>query len=299
MNFVCKFCKKKVVECYSCDICKSTFHRSCGLQAKVINKENKVVCCVVSELRSAEEEDNSSTMTKVTLEEIQVILKRELMALESRVIKRYEDRMRELQESINFMSDKFEEQKKSYEDALERNKELTEINKNLLSRVEILEFKINESEQKEKSKNIVVSGIPVQETKSTKEVVEQLLAGLSLNVGESEVVDCYRMKSRGINDPILIKCATDEMKEKIMTKRKHIGSIKTKDCKFEGPNNTIYLNHELTKLNQTLFAKMRALRKQGKFKYAYFTHGKLYLKKQDGDRPIRVYSESSLNSIDQ
>lgn len=45
----CKHCKKKVVSALDCVICNSSFHPSCAYQARVVDKSEKVVCCLPSQ----------------------------------------------------------------------------------------------------------------------------------------------------------------------------------------------------------------------------------------------------------
>ena len=63
--------------------------------------------------------------------------------------------MAALRTSIQFMSDSFEDQKKSYE-------ALTNENNNLKKIVLLLESRLEIMEQREKANNIVIAGVPKQ-----------------------------------------------------------------------------------------------------------------------------------------
>lgn len=293
MNIQCKYCKKKVVDYYKCEKCVSTFHRSCGIQAKVINKREKVICCATpGETDTSPEEINMGTV-KINSDDLKRIIKDQL----EEYLSQYKKEITDLKASMQFMSDKFEEQSRAYIELVKTNKALITQNNSNLERLESLDCRVSELEQKEKQNNIVVSGIPRQPNKTVKEIAGQLFQGMGLQVQEEEIEDCYLINTESERKPLVVKFRNHETKKRVFRKRKEIRSIKTNDCGFEGPSTTIYVNDELTKYNMMLFSKMREFKRTANFKYAYATNGRLYLKRADDSRPIRIGSTKDLEKL--
>lgn len=294
MNFQCKFCKKRVVDFYKCEGCESTFHKSCGIQAKVINSQGKVVCCDQLYPVNVEELPHQNmSVIKINGEDIQKIFKQEF----DKFLDQYNKQIEDLKTSIQYMSNKFEDQKALCEEMTDLNKKLLKQNENLHSRVNDLECRLNDIEQKEKAKNIVVSGIPEQENKTVKEVVNKLITGMGLQLHESDILDCYRIKTEKNMKPIVVKFKDDVTKQKVIKQRRQIKSISTRACRFDGADHTIYINDELTKANQILFTKVREYKRTNHYKHAYYVNGKIYLKKTEDSRPIRIISEKNLEDL--
>ncbi|CAG9815871.1 unnamed protein product [Phaedon cochleariae] len=151
-----------------------------------------------------------------------------------------------------------------------------------------MEERLNHIEQKDKMKNIVVSGIPKQE-EEVSETMKKLFKAMKVQINDGDVLETFRLNSNE-DAPILLKLKNMEEKNTLMSKIRDLKGIKLNECGLSGGNKSIYFNEDLTRQNQLLFKKARELKKEKKYNKAYVSNGKIYLKKNENDRPIRITS---------
>lgn len=289
----CKSCKKKVNAPVGCEICNSYYHPSCALQAKVMNKENKMICCKPrdgSEVREDKVYETSKLVDEVKLIHIvKQLLSEALKPFEEKILRDIED----LKKSVQFMSDSFEDQKKVSENLFEEVKLYRDENRILKKRLEILEQKANNQEQIERQRNIIVSGVPIQENEDTKEVVCKVFGTMTLNIPMNKITDCFRVKQKR-EGPIVVKFLEESLKLQVFKKVKELKGIKVGECGLNGKNGNIFFNEDLTIANQRLFKSTRDFRKENNFAAAFCRNGKIYLRKTFKDQSIRIRSEQDL-----
>lgn len=293
MEKTCKHCKKKVSSPVDCEICTSSYHPSCAAQAKVVNRENVVICCRTRDRSEVREQKNQETLKFLDMEKTKQILKKLLNEALNPIQEKLQRDMEDLKTSVQFMSDSFEEQKAMSKDVLAEVKLLRDENQTLKRRLEVLEQKMNIQEQKERQNNIIVTGIPAQENEDTKEVMNKVLNTMKLNVQEIRITDCFRLKQNK-EGPILVKLPEQTIKMRIIKKIKELRGIKVSECGLTGINRNIFLNEDLTVANQKLFKSARDFKKENKLAAAYCRNGEIYLRKTAQEQSIRIRSVQDL-----
>lgn len=284
----CKFCKKEVKDSFDCEVCLSSYHKSCGIQGRAINKEGKVICCE-SEVKLPD------TLDKRTMDEKQMkTLLEKTFAHHFVPFKNTVEReLSELKKSMQFLSDSFEDQKTQFKKTLEEVKQLKDENNRLNEKVVIMEEKLNQIEQREKEKNMVVSGIPKQ-NEELAETMKKVFEALKVPIKDGDVQEIYRLNNTKEDAPILLKLKTTLIKSELMAKIRESKGLKLNECSLSGGRGSIYFNEDLTRQNQLLFKKVREIRKEKKYYRAYVSNGKVYLRKGESDRPVRIRSELDL-----
>lgn len=143
--------------------------------------------------------------------------------------------------------------------------------------------------------NLVVCGVSV-DGKSKDELRRMVLdIGKKLNVNiEEKDVDCVPI-GREENKRLKVILSRKELKDEIMKAKKNV-SLNTKDL-GQQDSKTVYINHDLTWENQLLFSKVRAAKARLKYKYAWFSRGKIWIRKTDTAKPIHIESEKTLQNL--
>lgn len=72
-------------------------------------------------------------------------------------------------------------------------KVLKQENMELKGRLQSVESKFNNYEQKEKQNNIVISGVPRQEKEDTMKIVSAVISTLKLNIKKEDISETYRL----------------------------------------------------------------------------------------------------------
>lgn len=191
------------------------------------------------------------------------------------------------------MSDGFDQQKESIDKIIKELKRLKDENISLKQRVQSIEDRLSLKEQQEKAKNILVVGIPKQE-QGPKNIIKKVISTMKIQVDENEIEEARRVNQTE-DAPILVKFKNQEKKQIIMKTIRQLKGIKVKECGLAGIDRNIYLNDDLTQHNQLLFKTARSLKKSKKIKAAYTFNGRIYIKKDENDAPIRIRKEEDLN----
>lgn len=292
----CKHCKKKVVSALDCVICNSSFHPSCAYQARVVDKSEKVVCCLPSQESEVESDKplEDQQDIKEMDEKIRTTIQDTLGQFLKPFRKTMEKEMAEVKTSVQYMSNLFEEQKGSFEEILKEFRALKKENTALKERVKSLETRIMDLEQNEKARNIVVVGVPKQNNMGPERIVKQIGKGLNVPLADADIEETYTL-SKQESGPILVKLRSLGKKQEIIRKVKQRKGLTLNECGLEGGGGKIFLNDDLTSQKRLLFKKARDAKKSGKFRIVYCLNGKIFAKKDGEDRPIQVFSEDDLN----
>lgn len=178
----------------------------------------------------------------------------------------------EIKNSVQYMSDKFEEQRNKMDEMLAEIKKLRDEKALLQQRVNLLERKMNTIEQKEKENNLVVVGIPKQNNEP-RISIEKVFQTMKVELTEEDIVDVYPI-NKNENALIIVKCKTYTIKEKIIKRIRELKGIKISECGLDGGRKNIYFNDDLTQKNQILFKKVREFKKVKQYKSVFASNGK-------------------------
>ena len=123
-----------------------------------------------------------------------------------------------------------------------------------------LEKKINNQEQKEKQNNMIMVGVPKQNEKDPKKTVKKIIRAMKIEVADEDVKEVFRIGKKE-DAPILIKLNKQEMKTEMLKTIKKLKGIKTNECGLKGRNNNLFFNEDLTNYNQNFLGQQGNLKK--------------------------------------
>lgn len=114
----------------------------------------------------------------------------------------------------------------------------------------------------------------------------------------SSVAKAFRKKGNLNGKPgqIIIKFNTSVVHDQLIEKVKRKG-LKLADIGYKGNNEKIYVNHEMTQLEKSVFFEARRIQKNKNWKYVWEKKGLIYVKKEEGSQAIRINSIEQLNTI--
>jgi len=208
----------------------------------------------------------------------------------------------DLKDSVNFLSEKFDDFKsqlsdiiKSINDVRLENKQLKEQNQKLINEMSVVNKKINFVEQKIFENHIEIVGVPEQENEDCCKIVEEM----SLALGEAvSVTSAYRYRSKVPNKIGKIVAVLSSYKNKKslmeMSRKK---KLKAKNVNANWNDEGIYINNYLTQANNNLFYKTRLFAKAHNYKYVWFRDSKLFLRKDENNKVILIEDENSLKIL--
>lgn len=295
----CNYCKKKAVEYTECDNCKAGYHHSCSSRVSIQNKNGKFVCCDIDKTevsatkitrKISEKQDFCLEMDEKRLREI---IKESFRSYLSPVEQRIEKKISELGDSIQFMSDSFEDQKRVFEGVLVENQTLKKENEELRRRVQLVEARMESFEITEKSKNLIVAGVPKQTNLDTVGTIKKIFTSMQLQTTNNEILESFRVGKHG-EGPILVKMNNEQAKKDVIRRIKDIKGISTRQCGLDGDDRKIYFNEDMSVAKRMLFKRTRELRKLKNYKAAFYMNGTIFLKINETDQALKIKCESDL-----
>lgn len=206
----------------------------------------------------------------------------------------------EIRKCLDFMS-------KQYDDIIQKVSSLEQENKDYKKQVQLLENKLDMYEKNARNSCIELRNIPKQENETKNTLIQ-----IAMNVGKAlsitpdlqvyDINDVYRMKS----GKIVVDFTSTLRKEIYIKKYKEFNKLK-KDSKLPLLNSTdltlsgapmpIYMSEYLSKKAGKLFFQARELVRKKILVAAWTSHGRIYVKKVEGQTSIRVYDDKDLSKF--
>lgn len=304
----CSICSKKLGKQgykLQCNICEDWFHKACVHvgedEFKQVRAKKKTwACdqCAENEDSEASEESESGDTDDDNYGKSNTIGKVSPLAkgTKSKVT------MEHLLEKINIVIQQNDRMIKRITATEKENKrlkkemkELREEQERVRKDMQVIKMGKNTHDQQLLNRNVVISGLPIEkyDLEQLKKTVQKVGAKLSVAM-DDEDVRCTKI-GKDSGQRLRVEFVTEELKDRLM-EAKRGKNLNTKDLGLEGDKH-VYINHDLTAANQLLYKKAREVKKNLKYRYAWVSHGKVYLRKSDDSKIIRVKSEEFLNDL--
>jgi cell division protein FtsB len=170
-------------------------------------------------------------------------------------------------------------------------------NEELKEEIQTLNSKLNDQEQYSKNYNLEFQGVPEHPGENVYHIVTDIARYLGCNITPDNIELCHRMrkseKAAGKPANIIAKFYSRQIKESIISGRKNNRFVKAGDIGILNSENKIFVNEHLTRINRNLYWLARNTRQIG-YKYAWTKSGKIFLRKDDSSRIIRVLSAADI-----
>jgi len=279
---ICNSCNEDIIDddALNCSNCKEFYHFNCTAMTEVnfrkMSKANRLKwSCLKCKFDKTDKIINTTTA---------------------------DYNLRDLTDSVNFMSNKFDNFGEQIKDVLsalkeirEENKVLKEQNINLKSEISSLGNRINLLEQKAVENVIEIIGVPEMNDEVCVKTVEKIVTKLGVN---TSIINAYRSQSKFTDKPrkIIAVLSSKHLKNDIIAnsrKMKLNGNMVFEEWKKD----SIYVNNFLTHYNRNLFFKTKSFAREAGFKFVWFKDSKLFIKKDVNCKPIIIENESSLSLL--
>ncbi|CAG4976359.1 unnamed protein product [Parnassius apollo] len=205
-----------------------------------------------------------------------------------------------IQQSIEFLSAK-------YDNVLKKMESLHKENEGCKSRITLLENKIELMERSALASTIEIRNVPKMRFENKQALCELLKhVGLALNqpIEDNDICDIYRIKSKFKEDtPIIARLNTTSIKESIIRSVKSFNKqnrdmkLSSKHLQIDGPPRPIFVCEALTAKARRLFHLAKEFAKTNNYNRCWISYGKIFLRKIDGLPSIKIDSEEDLNRL--
>lgn len=210
---------------------------------------------------------------------------------------------KELKNSIEFFSTQFDAMAKRSAKIEKENAALKKENLHLdaeckkLNEVVIsLEIRTTSLEQYSRNRNIEIKGVPAIDDENLPNMLRMLGDAVGEPISETDVDVSHRVPRRDQGCPNVVvqfhsRAKRDAVIEKARKKR-----VCASDFGFSEPS-PVFVNEHLCPTLKKLLGQVVARKKQQNWKYAWTKDGKIFARKTDTSRTLRVTCEQDLDKI--
>lgn len=262
-------------------------------QVRDIQKDDKTwrchACQVVrrSFIPVAEDANDSSSGGDVSLADIMNQLRRMEIS--------HKNEINDIKQSLQFMSDSFEELKREYKVLHVSTGRLDSELKKSQTRMVGLENRVSHLEQELRSRNVVIMNVPREKDEVVKDIVSKIAGKLDVPLHPGDY-DCSRA-SRKQDSPIIVRLSSIDLKNRLLSKRRQVRDFKVTSCGLSGADNVIYINEDLVPSAQLLFSVAREFKRSHGYKYLWISNGKIFIRKNDDTRALHIRSSDDLDKL--
>lgn len=206
----------------------------------------------------------------------------------------------EFRKSVAFMS-------KQYDDMLSKINGLEKENSEYKKQVKILEGRLEILERNSRNSIIEVRNVPKQPNENKQTMINIVKSVGTILCPETPIIDLevkeiYRSKS----DSLVVDFINTNRKEFVLAAYKQYNKsrrankepqLNTEHLNLPGAMKPIFISEVLTSKAGRLYFFARQLVKNKKIAYTWTSFGKVYVKKEEGQAPIRIEDEAELHKI--
>lgn len=313
VNMECARCKNSIEHDHiMCDGCKNKYHYDCCGQRETAwrNKSKEVKAnwrCPQVCKGSTNTPDKEIAAVNFDSHTLRQILEK-LSKLDT-----VADDIKDVKESIGFMSDKYDELLSEVQDIKKINEEnkrditrLRNENEHLYHLIKIANESVIELEQKLRSNQIEVHGIAYNEKENIKEIITTLARELRIPINQNDIVTVTRMIPNKKNTaaghtgqkkppPILVRFRDDTYTSAWLEKRKT--GLNSSNIVGGSSLEQIYINENLCPRLKEIFWNARVQGKKLNYKFIWMKGGMIFMKRDEGSKPVRIKSVDDIPAV--
>ena len=335
MAIFCKACNGELgkEEILTCSTCKKEYHFACAGKShenfKKMASETKLSwkCCKTKKISSSSSSADDQAMALDLLrkdlctqfQKSHNDVMQKLDALVNKVNQVNNDH-EEIMKSIQFLNENYNEMRtriKECESLTPKIGILEKQNADLRHKVEFLEYKMDEKEQKINETKVEIRGIPVLQQHNHRMIVTQIATKIGMEIQEDDLISTSLQETRGpgggngsdigpqrINQTLIASFKSSRVRNDFLdaskkynkAKRSNDQKINTQDIGMS-VKHPIYIQEALTPLRRYLHLQARKLSKNKSYKYIWLKNGITMVKKDDDSRILMIKYLTSLENI--
>ncbi|XP_077980256.1 uncharacterized protein LOC144435543 [Glandiceps talaboti] len=208
-----------------------------------------------------------------------------------------EKELHEVQKSIAYVSN-------SFDDFTKQIQSLKDENNDLQQQLAKSTRELNDLQQYTRRNNLEITGIPQDDDENTDNIVVKVAATIGVNISPADIDISHRLPRKSNYHernhpqpvPILVKFVRRAVRNNIYSARKHLRGVTSRNIGANS-NNRIYINEKLTPANKQLFYQANQRRKEANWKYIWTNNCKIFIRKISNDPAICISTPTDLNRI--
>lgn len=221
----------------------------------------------------------------------------------------YFHQLEKQQKSVNneFLT-KLSEINTKYDELHERQSQLEYENEYLRDEILVLKAGLSEVQQNSLVNNVIIRGVPEIESDNSQlfSLLDTVFKSIGASFNKDALTDFKRLGKKSTNSkiyrPILVKFADLQLKKVLMDAKKAKNNLACDSVIFNNKpigseNQKIYIDEQLTKLNQQLYSEARQLKKSGLVKFAWTNDGRVLVREKEKAPVVKLNREGDVHSL--
>lgn len=212
----------------------------------------------------------------------------------------------EVRSSQEFISAKYDELMKNYDQLAETNRSQETIISQLKNQSTELKTngakeasKLDSLDQYGRRQNLEIVGIPITKGENTNAIVTEVAELLQVKIAPGDISTSHRLQSKNDKPPsIIVRFVNRDVRNNFYKNRKAAQNVDLSKLSVKGVNH-IYVNENLTNFRKRLFWKTKQKAKEAGFKFFWTANGNILARKSEDTDPIPINSEKDLDLINQ
>lgn len=312
----CKNVEKDASKLLTCMYCFSEAHYSCrniSSNAARRMKDKMYFCspnCSSIYQRIVEMQNNKTSIVEALAAELKNVVFNAVSQEMKMVKNEVQQITAAVENSQQFLSDKFEaivsdflELKRENEKLKEEIEKLKHKQQAMSKKVNTLEHNMDKSVRQANCNNAVVLGVPYYPHENTYEIVNKVITCYGLNVQSDAIVSAERLsgKNKTVNSliPIRVIFKDGDTKENIFARKKECGRLLSSSINekyvINGKPTTIAMRDELSPLSLELLKEMRGYQEKLNLKYVWSSRGgNVLVKRNEHSKPEIVKTRDDI-----
>lgn len=195
-----------------------------------------------------------------------------------------------------------EERISNTEDKIETLSTLPPQIKELQEHVTCLKKENNDRDQFGRLNNVEITGVPLRSGENLRTIFHNICTKVGFALDQSDIDCIHRIrvfsteaKQQNLRPPsIIVRFTRRARRDELLAAARARRGITTADAGLDGPSINVYLNEHLTPANKLLLKRAREVKSELNYAYVWVKECKIFLRKNDTSRVIRIVSESDL-----
>ncbi|XP_022189467.1 uncharacterized protein LOC111047937 [Nilaparvata lugens] len=245
---------------------------------------------------------------KEILNEIKGIISTELAFFRDE-LKKTNENVLELRKSVELFSAKIDDYKLIIDDFKTEQFVIKKENEKLSKKVHEMELQVIELQQYSRINNLEIHGIPQTPNEDVYAIIEDISKTLKLKNDALKIDIAHRLPTTNKHaiPPILIKFNNRIAKNNLFSQYKKIqselkkleppGQLRTTSINRNLQDGPVYINENLSTYYRGLLKGAKLFAKENGYKFVWVMNGKIYVRKHEDSRPIRLANHADLDRL--
>lgn len=260
------------------------------------SQKKSVVKEVIEDTESEFEEEKENDLEHKIEKAMQKVMSKFKISFK----KEFHDQLRDIENSLNFNSDKIDDFLAEMGSIREKQKKLEDENEALKMKVKSMTIAMEDLDQYSRNKNIQIDGVPEEKGENLRELVMDIGKKVDVDLDAKEIDVIHRIPSKNEKNtrssPIVVQFTTRQLREKILAGVRK-SKITTKDLKKTGEERIVYVNEHLTRAKKQIMFEGRKLKFEKGYKFLWSRNGKIMIRKDEQSKVIELQNLEDLRKI--